>query len=104
MFAVGLNYRAHIAETGRETPKAPAIFTKFPTCLTGPYADVHGQNTMDWEVELVVVIGTQARNVVASDAWSVVAGVTVGQDYSERTVQGSYFSRRMLVFGAGLAW
>ena len=95
VFAVGLNYRAHIAETGRETPKAPAIFTKFPTCLTGPYADVHAQNTMDWEVELVVVIGTEARNIVASDAWSVVAGVTVGQDYSERTVQnasGGHFS------------
>ena len=96
VFAIGLNYRAHAAEGGRDVPKVPATFTKFQTCLAGPYADVAVPGpTTDWEVELVVVIGARAHHVAAADAWSVVAGVTVGQDFSERTVQnasGGHFS------------
>ena len=96
MFAIGLNYRAHAAEGGREVPKAPAVFTKFPTCLGRPFdpvASVPGRH--DWEAELVVVIGRRAHNVSAADAWSYVAGVTCGQDYSERDTQnasGGHFS------------
>jgi 2,4-didehydro-3-deoxy-L-rhamnonate hydrolase len=96
VFAIGLNYAAHAAEGGRDVPKAPATFTKFPTCLAAPFSDVAVAGpTMDWEVELVVVIGRRAHRVAAADAWSVVAGLTVGQDYSERTVQnasGGHFS------------
>ena len=96
VFAIGLNYRAHAAEGGRDVPKAPAVFTKFPTCLGRPYdavANVPGRH--DWEAELVVVIGKEARNVAAADAWSYVAGVTCGQDFSERDTQnasGGHFS------------
>jgi 2-keto-4-pentenoate hydratase/2-oxohepta-3-ene-1,7-dioic acid hydratase in catechol pathway len=90
VFAIGMNYRDHAAEAGLEVPTSPATFTKFPTCLTAPFADiVLPSEVVDWEVELVVVIGVRARRVRASDAWDHVAGVTVGQDLSERVVQFS---------------
>ena len=90
VFAIGLNYRDHAAEAGLEVPASPATFTKFPTCLTGPFADVVlPSEYADWEVELVVVIGVRAYQVSASSGWDHVAGVTVGQDLSERVVQMS---------------
>jgi 2,4-didehydro-3-deoxy-L-rhamnonate hydrolase len=96
VFGIGLNYKEHAAEGGLPLPDRPATFTKFPTCLTGPYADVVLPTpVVDWEVELVVVIGRHARRVAESDAWSHVAGLTVGQDVSERMVQwaaGGQFS------------
>jgi 2,4-didehydro-3-deoxy-L-rhamnonate hydrolase len=96
VFAIGLNYRAHAEESGMAVPKIPATFTKFPACLTGPFDDVElAGATVDWEVELVVVIGTRADRVAEAEAWRHVAGVTVGQDVSERTVQfaaGNQFS------------
>jgi 2-keto-4-pentenoate hydratase/2-oxohepta-3-ene-1,7-dioic acid hydratase in catechol pathway len=88
VLAIGLNYRAHAAETGATVPPIPATFTKFPSCLTGPFAAVALPSaSVDWEVELVLVIGREARNVAAEHAWSHVAGLTIGQDLSERIVQ-----------------
>jgi 2,4-diketo-3-deoxy-L-fuconate hydrolase len=88
VFAVGANYGKHVAETGRELPKDLAIFTKFPSCITGPYDSVVIRSDyVDWETELVVVMGAAAQDVAESDAWSCVAGVTVGQDLSERILQ-----------------
>lgn len=88
VFAIGLNYRAHAEETGQELPQMPATFTKFPSCITGPFSPIAlPADTVDWEVELVVVIGRVARNVPTADAWRHVAGLTVGQDISERTTQ-----------------
>ncbi len=88
VFAIGLNYRDHAAETGLDAPDAPPTFTKFASCLTGPETDlVLPTDTVDWEVELVAVIGREATDVPAADAWSYVAGLTVGQDFSERTSQ-----------------
>ncbi len=96
VFAVGLNYRAHAAEGGAEVPKAPATFTKFQSCLGRPFDPVKSvPGDHDWEAELVVVISRVAHHVAAADAWSYVAGVTCGQDYSERVTQraaGSHFS------------
>jgi 2,4-diketo-3-deoxy-L-fuconate hydrolase len=96
VFGIGLNYRAHAEESGMAVPTIPATFTKFPASLTGPFDDVElAGPTVDWEVELVAVIGTLADRVSAADGWSHVAGVTVGQDVSERTVQfaaGNQFS------------
>jgi 2,4-didehydro-3-deoxy-L-rhamnonate hydrolase len=96
VFAIGLNYRAHAAESGAEVPTTPATFTKFPACLTGPNAEVVlPSGNVDWEVELVVVIGVRADRVAGADGWAHVAGVTVGQDLSERVVQvaaGGQFS------------
>ncbi|MDH6280868.1 fumarylacetoacetate hydrolase family protein [Prescottella agglutinans] len=88
VFAIGLNYRDHAAETGLAAPDAPPTFTKFASCLTGPETElVLPTDTVDWEVELVAVIGREATNVGAADAWNHVAGLTVGQDFSERTSQ-----------------
>jgi 2,4-didehydro-3-deoxy-L-rhamnonate hydrolase len=96
VFGISLNYRDHAAESGLPLPDRPATFTKFPTCITGPYADVElPSGSVDWEVELVVVIGVRAHRVEADAAWSHVAGLTVGQDLSERVVQwaaGGQFS------------
>lgn len=88
VFGVGLNYRSHAVESGMELPSAPLVFTKFPSCLVGPTNDVvlYGPTT-DWEAELVVVIGTRARDIATADAWRAVAGLTCGQDISERTTQ-----------------
>jgi len=89
VFGIGLNYRAHAEESGRDLPAKPATFTKFPGSITGPFAEVElpeGGST-DWEVELVVVMGQRAHRVAAADAWSHVAGLTVGQDLSERNLQ-----------------
>ena len=86
--AIGLNYRAHAAEMGLVTPAMPAAFTKFPSCLTGPFDDVIlWSETVDWEAEIVVVIGRTAHRVHERDAWAHVAGITVGQDLSDRDVQ-----------------
>jgi len=88
LFGIGLNYRDHAAESGVTVPDSPAVFTKFPTCLTGPTAPIElPSTTVDWEVELVVVIGRRADQVSEEKAWSHVAALTVGQDISERTVQ-----------------
>jgi len=88
VFGIGLNYRAHAAESGVEVPGTPATFTKFPACLTGPNADVElPSGNVDWEVELVAVIGERADRVAEADGWAHVAGVTIGQDLSERVVQ-----------------
>ena len=96
VFAIGLNYRSHAEESGMELPTVPATFTKFPASLSGPFSDVDVSNgTADWEVELVAVIGRQAENVGQADAWEHVAGLTVGQDVSDRVLQfaaGSQFS------------
>ncbi len=88
VFAVGLNYRAHADETRQPYPEAPNVFTKWVSCLTGPNAAVEiPSDTVDWECELVVVMGRAARHVDAASAWDHVAGLCVGQDISERTVQ-----------------
>jgi 2,4-diketo-3-deoxy-L-fuconate hydrolase len=87
-FGIGLNYRKHADESGVPYPEFPPTFTKFPSCITGPNATVAlPSGNVDWEVELVVVIGRRAEHVNAADAWSYVAGLTVGQDLSERVVQ-----------------
>jgi len=88
VFGIGLNYLDHAAESGVKAPDSATVFTKFPTCLVGPSATIElPSRTVDWEVELVVVIGRTADRVSEADAWNYVAGLTVGQDISERTVQ-----------------
>ncbi|HSM66944.1 MAG TPA: fumarylacetoacetate hydrolase family protein [Ilumatobacteraceae bacterium] len=87
-FGIGLNYAAHAAEGGREAPDSPLVFTKFPSCLVGPTADVEIRSDgCDYEGELVVVIGKGGRDISIGDAWDHVVGVTVGQDISDRPAQ-----------------
>lgn len=88
IFAIGLNYRDHAKESGQAIPDSPLVFTKFVTSLTGPTATITlPDGSVDWEVELVAVIGERAYQVAAADAWKYVAGLTVGQDISERKTQ-----------------
>jgi 2-keto-4-pentenoate hydratase/2-oxohepta-3-ene-1,7-dioic acid hydratase in catechol pathway len=87
-FAIGLNYRSHVAEADMEVPEVPLVFTKFPSCIVGPTADIELRSaTADYEAELVVVIGTAGRDIDAGQAWDHVAGLTVGQDISDRALQ-----------------
>jgi len=88
--AVGLNYRKHAQESGLEIPKEPVVFTKALTSLAGPDDDIElpaGSEATDWEIELGLVIGTEARKVAAADALGHVAGYCLANDVSERDWQ-----------------
>ena len=88
IFAVGLNYVDHAAESGFAVPEAPIVFTKFASSLTGPFGELNlTGETVDWEVELVAVVGRGGRDIRAEDALDHIAGFTIGQDYSDRDVQ-----------------
>lgn len=90
VFAIGLNYRAHAAEAHLDVPDEPTVmFTKWPSCLTGPVTTVElpPNGHTDWEVELVAVIGCFTYRITDEQAWAHVAGITVGQDISERITQ-----------------
>ncbi|MFO6453443.1 MULTISPECIES: fumarylacetoacetate hydrolase family protein [unclassified Aeromicrobium] len=87
---VGLNYRTHILEMGRELPQHPTLFAKFASTLTGPNDDIEAPSedpALDWEAELTVVIGRQCRRVSETDAPHAIAGYTVANDISMRTWQ-----------------
>ena len=88
VFAVALNYRPHAAEAGFTAPEEPLIFTKFPSCIAGPVTEVTlPGGKPDWEVEVVAVIGAGGHRIPRERAWDAVAGLTVGQDLSERAGQ-----------------
>ena len=88
VFAVGLNYKKHAEESNLEIPPFPMIFTKHSTCISGPKSDICMKSDMvDYEAELVFVIGKGGKDISKEDAWQHVAGVCVGQDISDRPVQ-----------------
>ncbi|WAP55012.1 fumarylacetoacetate hydrolase family protein [Streptomyces sp. S465] len=88
VFAVGLNYFDHVEEAGLAVPQEPSVFTKYVSSFAGAESTVElPQGSVDWEVEVVVIIARTARRVAARDAWTYVAGLTVGQDLSERGLQ-----------------
>jgi 2,4-didehydro-3-deoxy-L-rhamnonate hydrolase len=88
VFAIGLNYADHAAEAGLDKPTEPVVFTKYVSSLAGPITDVViPGGSVDWEVELVAVISRTAHHVSLESAWEYVAGLTVGQDISERDLQ-----------------
>jgi acylpyruvate hydrolase len=87
---VGLNYRGHIEETGAEVPEYPTLFTKFGDSLCGPYDDITlspASSMVDWEAELTIVIGREARSVPVASALDYIAGYTVADDVSMRDWQ-----------------
>jgi len=89
-FAVGLNYRNHAEEAGMDIPVVPMIFTKHTTCLVGPNSDIEMRSDhVDYEAELVVVIGKPGKDINKDNAWDHVAGLCIGQDISDRKVQFS---------------
>jgi 2,4-didehydro-3-deoxy-L-rhamnonate hydrolase len=90
ILGVALNYRGHAEESGMPIPAEPGIFAKFSTSLTGPYDPVVvpvGIDKTDFEAEVVVVIGRTMRAVEPADVWAGVAGVTAGQDVTDRKEQ-----------------
>ncbi len=88
--AIGLNYADHAAESGLPIPAEPVVFMKATSCIQGPNDPVmlpKGSKKTDWEVELGVIIGTQARYVSQKDALNFVAGYCTINDISEREYQ-----------------
>jgi acylpyruvate hydrolase len=88
---VGLNYRNHILEMGRELPEYPTLFAKYPEALIGAYDDLVlpdvAADHVDWEAELAVVIGRRARRVDESEAAEAIAGYSVMNDVTMRDFQ-----------------
>jgi 2-keto-4-pentenoate hydratase/2-oxohepta-3-ene-1,7-dioic acid hydratase in catechol pathway len=88
--AIGLNYADHAAEAGMPIPKEPIVFIKATSCIQGPNDDVmlpKGSVKSDWEVELGIVIGTEACHVSQKDAINHIAGYCLINDVSEREYQ-----------------
>ncbi|WP_405875441.1 MULTISPECIES: fumarylacetoacetate hydrolase family protein [unclassified Streptomyces] len=87
---VALNYRAHAEESNLPVPDEPSVFAKFASSVVGPYDQIVVEpqyDKVDYEAELVVVMGKAGKNISEADAWSYVAGVTAGQDISDRKEQ-----------------
>ena len=88
---IGVNYRAHAAETSIDEPTEPVVFLKTAQTVVGPDDTVlvpRGSTKTDWEVELAVVIGREARYLASpADARACVAGYTISNDVSERELQ-----------------
>jgi 2-keto-4-pentenoate hydratase/2-oxohepta-3-ene-1,7-dioic acid hydratase in catechol pathway len=88
VFAIGLNYAPHAAEAGFTPPAQPMVFTKFPSCITGPITTVAlPPGNVDWEIEVVAVVGRGGYRIPREQAWDALAGLTLGQDLSERVAQ-----------------
>ncbi len=90
VFAIGLNYADHIAESKMETPQRQVWFTKAQTSVNGPYDDIEiakGTMTNDYEVELVAVVGKGGKHIAAADAPGTIFGYCVGNDVTERMWQ-----------------
>jgi 2-keto-4-pentenoate hydratase/2-oxohepta-3-ene-1,7-dioic acid hydratase in catechol pathway len=87
---VGLNYRTHALESGRELPTEPHLFGKTNNCVCGPFDDViapAGRHEIDFEAEVVIVFGRTCKAATEATAWSYLAGVMCGQDISDRGEQ-----------------
>ena len=98
-FGVVFIVQPHAEESKMDLPTVPVVFTKYPSCISGPFDDVllRGDSN-DYEAELVVVIGRTTRDIQSDDAWSHVAGLTIGQDISDRELQ---LAARPAHFGLG---
>ena len=99
---VGINYGAHVREMGRDLPTSPTLFSKLPQALTDPGADVvipAGSTQVDYEGELVAVVGTGGRDIAVEDAFDHVAGLTLMNDVTMRD-----FQYRSLQWFAGKSW
>lgn len=99
---VGLNYRRHIQEMGRQMPTVPTLFAKIPRALTDPETTIMlpaASEMVDYEGELTIVIGRGGRNIPAERAWEAVAGLTLLNDVTARD-----FQKRSLQWFAGKNW
>lgn len=90
VICIGLNYRDHAEESGLEIPTEPVVFNKFPQAVIGPHATIRLPavcKKVDYEAELVAIIGRRGRNISQADARSYIAGYTNGNDVSARDWQ-----------------
>ncbi len=90
IFCVGLNYVSHITEMGRELPEHPTLFAKFARSLIGAADEISlpsGSQAMDFEAELAIIIGAEARNVAVDEAADAIAGFAVANDITARDWQ-----------------
>lgn len=90
VICIGLNYRDHAIETGSEIPTEPVVFNKFTSTLVGHGDDIllpRASNEVDYEAELVVIIGREGKHIAASDAMDYVFGYSCGHDVSARDWQ-----------------
>ncbi|WP_454836811.1 fumarylacetoacetate hydrolase family protein [Rhodococcus qingshengii] len=90
VFGVGLNYRDYVETAGIDPPLTlPPIFTKYVSSFSGPVSivEIPPRTNVDWEIELVVIVGRSGRDISVDGAWSHVAGLTAGQDLSDRVLQ-----------------
>ncbi|XP_073180985.1 oxaloacetate tautomerase fahd2, mitochondrial-like isoform X1 [Lepidochelys kempii] len=90
LICVGLNYADHCREQNINIPEEPIIFSKFPSCITGPYDDIihpAESNEVDWEVELAFVIGKKGKHIKESAAMDHVVGFMVAHDVTARDWQ-----------------
>ena len=99
---VGLNYRHHILEMGREIPEYPTLFTKYPEALIGASDDIQlapESDSVDWEAELAVVIGATVRRARGSSAEAAIAGFALLNDVTMRDWQ-----YRTMMWDQGKTW
>jgi 2-keto-4-pentenoate hydratase/2-oxohepta-3-ene-1,7-dioic acid hydratase in catechol pathway len=90
IWAIGLNYADHIAESNMATPERQVWFTKAVTSINGPYDEIEiarGTFTADYEVELVAIVGKGGKQIAAADAPAAIFGYCVGNDVTERMWQ-----------------
>lgn len=88
VFGIGLNYSTHAAESGMEVPDNPVVFAKFSSCIAAPNTTIELRSEIvDYEAEIVVIIGKGGKDIAKADAWNHVFAVTGGQDVSDRAVQ-----------------
>ena len=90
IICVGLNYRSHISEMGRELPKYPTLFAKYPEALIGAFDPLTlpaESDQVDWEVELAVVVGRRVRHANADAAVDAIAGYSIINDVTLRDWQ-----------------
>jgi 2,4-didehydro-3-deoxy-L-rhamnonate hydrolase len=89
-FGVALNYRSHAIESNKDIPTEPHFFGKTENCVCGPYDEIvvpAGRDMIDYEAEMVIAFGRTCAKATEADAWSFIAGVTAGQDISDRGEQ-----------------
>lgn len=104
IFGIGVNYADHGAESGMEVPEVPLVFPKLSTAVAGPFDAIPlSTDAVDWEIEIAVIIGMPARDVPAARVWDVVAGLTIGQDLSDREIQWRPQSTPQFSLGKSLA-
>jgi 2-keto-4-pentenoate hydratase/2-oxohepta-3-ene-1,7-dioic acid hydratase in catechol pathway len=88
--ALALNYASHVIESNKTFPEEPHVMVKLPSSIIGPYDDIvkpKGRDMIDFETEIVLVVGRKFTAISEDEAWDVVAGITAGQDISDRGEQ-----------------